>query len=185
MTDKHAGGRPREYETVEDDRSDINRLTPLEALEAIKHNEHGLFLNEREYQEWFVNNVLERLAPYIADEGMITTIWQDKTVVGSRLRIDVLAETDNGYTLGFELKSVNPRYVQTHACAVMKGVGQTLLYEDLLCQSYGDRARVFLVSDKITERVARLVMRHDYLINLIEANQKTVTCIAKEEIDHG
>jgi len=65
------------------------------------------------------------------------------------------------------------------------GVGQALLYEDLLYESYGDKARVFLVSDSITVRVAALVMRHNYLINLIEANQNDVVCIAREEIGRG
>jgi len=175
-------GRPSIVASVGHDRNDANTLTPLEALETIKNNDHELFPNEHEYRTWFIDNVLERLSPHIASGGMVDEIWQEKLVFGSRLRIDVLATTDNGYVLGFELKSVNPRYRQNHAREILGGVGQVLLYEDVLREQYGNKARVFLVSDSVTERAARLIMRHDYLINLVEANQKTITCIAREEI---
>jgi len=168
--------------------SSQNILTPGDALKDIVEGvdeEKTWFDNEYEYREWFIESALVSLAPYITGGGTVTQVGKEQIVIGSRLRIDVLAETDNGYILGFELKAVNPRYMQNHAFAVMQGVGQTLLYEDYLREAYGDLARVFLVSDSITERVARFVMRHDYIINLIEATPLKITCIAREEIGRG
>ena len=185
---KHAGGRPRKYQSVEQmsyDWGDFRTLSPVDAIANICQDSTPYFSSERTYRKWFVDNVLRSLSPYIADGGKIDTIEQDVRVIGSRLRIDVLATTDNGYILGLELKSVNPRHPQCHASEMVKGIGQTLLYEDYLCEYYGQRARVFLVSDTVTDRVASLVMRRGYLVNLIEANHATITCMAREEIGRG
>ena len=188
MAEKHPGGRPRKFDTVDEmkhDWGDGNLLSPLEALSEIGSLPSMFFTSEKEYRQWFVACALPVLVPFLADGAELDSVRTDARVLGTRLRIDVIAQTTGVFVLGFELKSSNPRYPQTHISEVTKGFGQTMLYQDCMRECYGNRARVFLVSDVIPERVGALTMRHNYIVNLIEANPESITCMAAEEISCG
>ena len=188
MTEKHAGGRPRKFKTVAEisyDWGDGHLLSPHDALDQIGCDPKTFFASEKKYQEWFVVNALPVLVPFLSDGAELLSVRTDTRVPGSRMRIDVIAETTGSFILGFELKSSNPRYPSTHIAEVTKGFGQTMLYQDYMRECYGNAARVFLVSDVIPERVGSLTMRHGYIVNLIEANPEMITCMASEEISHG
>ena len=139
------------------------------------------FNNEREYTEWFISEPLKFFIPHVSNGAELADVQTEKRL--GRLRIDVLATATNGDVFGFELKAQNKRSPQVHAYSVASGIGQALLYQDILCEMYKCNVTVFLTSDQLTSRVAGIVARRDYFIGLLQANKAGSICFMRATED--
>jgi hypothetical protein len=129
---------------------------------------------ERAYRDWFVTEALIPLLAHAYPDLSVVGIETEKRLNGCDLRIDVLARMDDRRSVGFELKAVNSKNPQTARYRLMQGVGQALLYHDVL-SAHGP-ADVFLVGDVLHPEVLAVCVRHGLPIGVAEANSERIVC---------
>ena len=135
------------------------------------------FGGENAYRQWFVAEALELLFEELT--GEVLDSFQVERRLPSGVRIDVLAKGRGGAVRGFELKARNRKNPQTAEHALLQGVGQALLYQDILMARFGSAAAMYLVSDAVSERVAGVLLRHGIFVGLVEANTDHILCISR------
>jgi hypothetical protein len=147
-------------------------MTVSEAYSELDRGVDCHFKSEKAYAEWFIEEPLKMFIPYVADGARLLWAEREYKLSHSGMRIDVFAIAENKQVFGFELKTQNKRSPQTHTHQVVLGVGQALLYQDIIRERFGQNATVYLTSDKITSRVAGIIMRHNHFIGLLQSNHR-------------
>lgn len=158
---------------------DYERLGAGSALSLLADKASaGMFASEADYRRWFVREALEPLLAHLRGGMAVRDVRIERSLGGTGLRLDVEAVLTDGSSVGFELKATNRKNPQTARYALVQGVGQALLYQDLLSAFRGRRTPVFLVSDVVYEPVAELLLRHGLMVGLVEANPTRIVCFA-------
>lgn len=161
------------------DFGDYERLGACAALTRLSERpDVPGFKSESEYRAWFVREAVAPIVNHMYAGAAVLRVTTETALGGTGLRLDVLAALDDGRSVGFELKARNPRNPQNGRYELVQGIGQALLYQDVLRALRGAHSQVHLVSDHVHEAVAELMMRHGLMVGLIEANQDRVVCMA-------
>lgn len=159
-------------------------ISAAQALAMMRDRRSPGFNSEAEYSEWFVHEALPDLMRHITGCEM-SRFAKEHRLQGGAARIDVIARAENGFQVGFELKAANRKNPQTARYALVSGIGQAMLYQDLLSVVNGTHVPVYLVSDIVVDDVAALLLRHGLLIGVIEANRDRVISMGGAYVQKG
>lgn len=164
------------------DFGDLRSLDPQQLFAVLHKSKYEPFQSEAHYRTWFIDEALIPILSLFWPGRSITKIWRERQLPHGNCRIDVLVILEGGKIIGFELKSRNKKAPQTGTHSAILGIGQALLYQDILTAFHQRFVPVFLVADAVSKEVAGVIWRHGLRIGLIEANPRNIFTVSAHHI---